>query len=660
MITGTIKKIYFQREEFVVAQLDNKVKICGNLPGAKTGLKVTLYGKMEKHDRYGEQYYFTGYKKHDDNDYPYLSSGLIKHLGPATVAQLMKAFENPVEIMLRHPNKLTMLKGISEQKAREISQSVRETLKYRKIANDLAPLKLTPLTITKVHDHIKNHEEILKNPYLLTQIDLIGFTKADKAAQNMGIPYDSEFRIQAACYYELNQSVKEGHVYLTEQELAIRVHKLLNQKIHPDLIEKAIQNLDVAREEERLYLPNLCKAENDVVQFFTQKWSCPVAEQEKIENFINNYELTLSDAQKDAVRLSLSTNVLIITGGPGTGKTETIKAITSAHKELLNNPKITLAAPTGRASRKMEEVTGLKAQTIHRLITNKSINTDVLIVDEMSMVDIELFAELLSRIKNTRLIFVGDADQLPSVGPGQVLRDLVDLLPTIKLTHIFRQAQESNIIVNAHKINHGDIDFTLGKDFYFINKESPEEILKVILKYAQKFYEKKGNLNGLQVISLMRKGSLGIDNLNSLLQDIANPGKSILRVGDRVIQTVNNYKKGVFNGDVGIVKNLSPLIVEFSGREVEYGQFETDQISLAYAITAHKSQGSEYPIVIIPLHTQQYIMLNRQVVYTAITRAKKLVMIVGNYRSLAIAAGNISANERNSYLNYKLKRVVKP
>lgn len=655
-LKGTISKIYFQREEFVVAQVDNKTKICGKLPGARVGLKVTLYGKMEEHYRYGEQFYFTGYKKHNNNDYYYLTSGLIRHVGESTAKLLIKNFDDPVDIMLNHPEKLTMIKGISKQRAKEISESVKETIKYREVANDLAPLKLTPLLITKVYHNIKNHEQVLKNPYILTKIDLVGFRKADIAAQNLGIPHDSMLRIKAACYYELNQSTKEGHVYLTEEELAIRVYHLLNKKIEPEKIEKGIKDLHVAKEEDRLYLHHLKEAEDRVVEFFKKERDFPKVD---VSDFIKAYEIQLSDMQKEAVKLALSTSVLIITGGPGTGKTETIKAITRAFKRYFNNPKILLAAPTGRASRRMEEVTGLKAQTIHRLIGTGEVDADVLIIDEMSMVDIELFADLLDLIGNTRLIFVGDKDQLPSVGPGNVLSDILDVFPTVRLTQVFRQAQESNIIVNAHKINQGNIDLRLGKDFFFINKETPEDILKFILDYAKQFYKKKGNLHGLQVLSLMRKGTLGIDNLNTLLQDIAVPGDTNFRVGDKVIQTVNNYSKNVFNGDIGIIISLDPLTVNFSGQKVIYSKFELDQITLAYAITAHKSQGSEFPVVIVPLHTQQYIMLNRQVVYTAITRAKKLAVVVGNYRSLGIAAGNIKAGKRNTTLKNKLLSINK-
>lgn len=665
-VTGTIKKIYFQREEFVVAQLDNKTKICGKLPGAEVGLKVTLYGRMENHDRYGEQLYFTGYKKHDKNDYNYLASGLVKNIRDSTAKQLIKFFDDPVDVILNHPEKLTMIKGISEQKAQEISKSVKDTIKYREIANDLAPIKPTPLLIVKIYNNFKNHEQVLKNPYILTKIDLIGFRKADKAAQNLGIPHDSIFRVKAACYYELNQSTKEGHVYLTEEELAIRVYELLNKKISPDQIEKAIADLDISREGDRLYLHNLLEAENNAANFFTNRDLYIENRYEKqIKDFINNYEITLSDKQKEAVKLSLSKSVLIITGGPGTGKTETIKAITKIHKELFHNPKIILAAPTGRASRRMEEVTGLKAQTIHRLIQStrntkrNKLNADVLIIDEMSMVDIELFSELLSLIGDTKLIFVGDADQLPSVGPGQVLKDLLDVLPTVRLSQVFRQAEESDIIVNAHKINRGDLDLKLGKDFYFINKETPDEILREILNYSKKFHKEKGSLHGLQLISLMRKGTLGIDNLNSLIQDIAVPGKSYFRIGDRVIQTVNNYIKNVFNGDMGIVKKLDPLTVDYGDREVTYTQFETDQVTLAYAITAHKSQGSEFPVVLMPLHEQHYIMLNRQVVYTAITRAKKLAIVVGSQRSLSMAARNILSTTRNTALKNKLEKSIK-
>ena len=655
MLTGTLDRIIYQKNDFIVGLL-GKRKVCGRLPGAKVGLQLTLYGKTENHERYGEQYIFNGYKIHQDNPYHYLASGLIKHIGPATAKELVEKFPDPISIALKKPESLTSIRGISIKKAQEISQSIKETLKYKQIATDLAPCKFTPGTLIKIYNQIENHEQILINPYVLVQVDLIGFKKADAVAFKLGITAESDLRIKAAAYYEMNQATKEGHVFVPERDLAVRIYGLLNKKISPHLIEKNIAELNLPREGDNLYLPNLQRAENRVANYFL---SLNKQEELDVSEYIQNYDISLSELQRKAVALAFSKNVLIIAGGPGTGKTETIRAITSIFKKIYPEKKIILAAPTGRASRRMSEVTGLKAQTIHSLILpQKKINADLIIIDETSMVDIELLDKLLSLINNARIIFVGDHNQLPSVGPGQVLHDLSKCLPTIHLKQIFRQAEDSNIIVNAHRINSGNIDLRSGKDFYFINKESPEEIHDVILGYVREYYKQHQSLEGLQLLSFMKKGTLGTEKLNQDLQNIAVPNETLSKLGfkkgDRVIQLVNNYPKGVFNGDIGIVQSLEPFIVSYKTHDVKYSDFELDQLSLGYCITVHKAQGSEFQTVIIPVHTQQYIMLSRQILYTAVTRASKQVIMVGNYRALSYAVKNTSFSERNSALRNKI------
>jgi exodeoxyribonuclease V alpha subunit len=655
-ISGNLNRILYRSKDFIVG-IVGETKVCGKLPDARPGLKVTLYGKMEDHSKYGQQFSFGSYKIQENDDYYYLSSGLVRQVGESLAQSLVKTFTDPIKTALKDPQKLASVKGITEQKASEISRSIRETIKYKQVAIDLAPCGFTPQTLVKVYHQLNDYKEVLRNPYILTEVDLIGFIKADIVAQRLGIDPQSDQRVRAASAYELHQSSKEGHIYLTERDLAIRTYNLLNKKISPDQIEKNIKALEYPREEDRIYLPHLLKAENGVAELLPS-----LKTQEKIDtqDLIRTYEIPLSKEQQRAVALALSTSALIITGGPGTGKTETVKAITAIHKQILPDHKIVLIAPTGRASRRMAEVTGLKAQTIHSLIVaRKKIDAKLVIVDEMSMTDLETFYKLLSLITDSRLILVGDADQLPSVGPGQVLKDLVDLLPTVRLQKVFRQAAESEIIVNAHKINSGNIDLQKGKDFFFINKETPEEILDTILRYVRKYLRSKGDLHGLQILSMMKKGTLGTDNLNSLIQDMAVPGRGYFRAGDKVIQTVNNYDKLVFNGDIGTITRLNPFVVSYETHEVEYKPFETDQLSLAYAVTAHKAQGSEFPVVVMPLHTQQYIMLNRQILYTAATRATRQIVVVGNYRSLALAVGNTSSVQRNSCLRKKLKNRLK-
>lgn len=642
-MTGTISKILFQKNDYIIAII-NGTKVCGSLPEARVGLKVTLYGRFIEHPHYGREFSFTTYKI--DTPYIYLASGLVRHVGPALAKKITEKFPDPIKVILNDPEQLTSIKGITFKKAQEISLSVKETLKYRETVEDLAPCALTPGTLIKIHEEIKDSKKVLENPYILTQVDLIGFHKADQIAQKLGIGPESKERITAACLYELNQAAAEGHVYLTQRELGIRVYALLNQKIPPERIEQAIKDLPVTHEDDRLYPPVLSAAENFLASFFAQKLKEP-ADNINIDSQLKNYPLRLSPEQEQAVRLAFSTRVLIITGGPGTGKTQTIKAITSIYQTIHPKKKIALAAPTGRASRRMEEVTGIKAQTIHMLL-GKKIKIDLLIIDESSMLDIELAARLFKAFDKAQIIFVGDSDQLPSVAPGQLLKDLTDLVPTVHLKQVFRQAEESRIVVNAHRINQGSIDLKEGPDFVFINKEDPQEIADYIADYVKRNPQ-------VQVLSFMKKGTLGTDNLNILLQNIIVPGKTPWRRGDRVIQQVNNYAKGVFNGEIGTVIDTEPLTVDFDRRKIAYRHYELDQLSLAYAITVHKAQGSEFDEVLMPLHTQHYIMLSRKILYTGITRARKKVVLIGSYRALTLAVGNVAPDSRNSFLREKLR-----
>ncbi len=650
MLAGIINKIIYQSKNFIVAKI-GKTKVCGLLPGAFEGMQVSLTGEMITHPKHGRQFNFTNYKIL--SDFPYLSSGFVRHVGPAIAEQLVKLFPNPVGTILKQPDKLSAVKGLSPQKIKEVQKSVKETIMYRQVCIDLEPCNLTHYTLARIYSHFKEgYTKILKNPYVLTEVDLIGFKKADNIAQLLGVGIESPQRVQAAMIYVLTQLSHEGHTFTTERELAIETYKLLGERIHPSIIEENITILPLPRENDRIYLPHLLKAENNAAKHLVTLMRYP-AETNDISRYLEDYPINLSESQRKAVQMAFSNTVMVITGGPGTGKTETIKAVTSIYKRLFPTKKISLAAPTGRASQKMSEVTGLKAQTIHRLIGFK-VDADLVIIDETSMVDIELLSKLLERIKpGTKIIFVGDPDQLPSVGPGRVLSELIEILPVIKLSQVFRQAQESNIIKNAYMINNGKIDLKTGKDFYFIHCETSEKILDTIKKYIT-----KDNVDFLQVLSLMKKGTLGTDNLNTIMQNIATPGKGRYKIRDRVIQLVNNYSKNVFNGDIGIVVSTEPLIVRFKDQEIKYSFYESDQLSLAYAITVHKSQGSEFPIVVIPLSTQHYIMLNRQLLYTAVTRASKKVILLSDYKSLSLAVGNVKFQERNSAFAEKLKKML--
>lgn len=651
MITGTIKKIFYSNNDFIVA-LVGEEKVSGNLPNAVEGIEVTLWGDYKEHPKYGRQFFFTRYKIFRDDPYPYLTSGLVKGLGESLANKIMETFPDPIMVSLKKPGNLSMVNGISKKKALEISRSVRETIKYSQIATDLQPCKLPPQSLIKAYHQIGDSEKILENPYTLTEIEGIGFIKADKVAQELGISAESPRRIQAALKHELSQAAaKEGHVFIPEDELAVRTFKRLDEKIPPKQIEQNIKLIECSREGSDLYTPNLLKSENEVADFF-KNYIPPNSID--VSGMIDSYEKNLSPSQKKAVEAVYREGMIVITGGPGTGKTETVRAITTIHKQLFPDEEITLAAPTGRASQRMTETTGIEAKTIHRIIKHKTkIAYRLIIIDEASMVDLELLAKFLKQIApGTRLVLVGDPDQLPSVGAGQILSDVSDTLPTVRLTQIFRQAEASDIIINAHRINHGDLNLKINeRDFFFIEREKPEDIFEVILDYTQKHIQKRGSLQGLQVLSPMKKGILGTDELNSALKDHSE--KWFLE-GDRVIQTTNNYSKGVFNGEIGTVVSSDPLQIKFDDQEVDYKTYEAEQLSLAYAVTIHKAQGSEFPVVVIPLHTQHFIMLNRKILYTAITRARKIVLLVGNYKALGLAVGNYKIAERNSNLKRKI------
>lgn len=666
-----------------------EIKICGKLP--EEGVFISCTGSWVDHEKYGKQFFSKNCNNKDQTTYNYLSSGIVKHVGEGLARKLCDTFDEPLKTALENPLKLASIKGVSIEKAREISLSIKETLKYREVVTALIPLKLGPKTLIRVTKHfVDDYQEVLNNPYVLMKADLIGWEKADKAARHLGV--SKELRIEAALTHQMMLSSKEGHVYLPGCELAHRTYAMLNQEVSPEEIENAIKKLPFPRESvteegpggkkeniENIYLPHLLEAETRVADLLSRyiehanKKSFDSGQEDWLKKILQSYSVTLTEKQIEAVNMVMKQGIAVISGGPGTGKTETIKAIVHAHQAIYPEKDIHLVAPTGRASKRMAEISGKEAVTVHRFISEKKAqkNNGLIIMDEASMTDLDLFHRFLSIAYGSRIVLVGDSCQLPSVSPGQVFRDLTEILPTTWLDTVFRQAAESDITVNAHRLNDGEIRFNLDKDFFFYNCEESERVYSETRNCLCRYINRKGTLDGLQIISFMRKGSLGVDELNAMAQSLIHNGTSETDYkdnylkrsshkffkGDRVIHLVNDYNRGVFNGDMGIVISQEPLAVSYDGHEVVYAPEEHNQIMLSYAITAHKSQGSEYPVVVVPLHTQQYVMLSRQVLYTAITRARKRLILIGSYKALARAAKNDSPALRNSRLSEKVQSI---
>ena len=623
-----------------------------------------------------------------------------------------------LEVIQNSPEKLQEVEGIGSKKVKQIVKSYEEDRELRNIIIQLSPFGITPNYCLKIYKKYKSSaiEVINKNPYQLAEdIRGIGFKVADSIASKIGIDKNSKDRICQGILYTLNKSLSNGHTYLPEHVLIQDSEKLLelNGEILKECVMMLVYNqkihIEKVNNENLIYLMPYYLAENGVCSQIV-KLSQYEFEDLKIDidNEINVLEedkkIKLAEKQILAVKESVNSGVLIITGGPGTGKTTTINAIIDIFEN--NGKSVTLAAPTGRAAKRMSETSNKEAKTIHRLLEmgfstdddltffkdeEDPINSDVIIVDEVSMVDIILMYNLLRAIKlGTRVILVGDSDQLPSVGAGNVLKDMINsnIINVVKLNEIFRQAQESMIIVNAHKINNGEPLYlnTKGKDFFFIRKSTNEEILNEIIGLVNerlpKFY-KVDKLKDIQVLSSMRKGELGVTNLNIELQKYLNKkekfkveesfSKRLFRVGDKVMQVKNNYTKkwetedqkesgeGIYNGDIGYVyhidKDKKTIYILFDQTKiVSYLYDELDEIDHSFCTTIHKSQGSEFPVVVLPIAWAPPMLLSRNLLYTAVTRAKKLVVLVGDVKYLEYMIKNNRVNQRYSNLGYKLNK----
>jgi len=733
-IKGYVEHIVYRNEEngYTVFNLNNNdgdLTCVGKFHFIEEGALLELEGEYIVHKMYGTQLQVSSSKVCTPEDLVsierYLGSGAIKGVGTALAGRIVKKFkEDTFRIIEEEPERLAEVKGISERMAREISIQVEEKRDMRQAMIFLQKYGIATTLAAKIYQHYGQnvYRVIEENPYQIADhVSGVGFKTADEIAAKVGIHTDSDYRIRSGIFYTLLQSVNEGHVYLKQEVLLYKAGELLGvqiQHIEKYLMDLAIEKKIVIKEAEdgrRIYSSHYYYMELNVAKMLhdlnVHYEIADVVLEHRINSIEKNTGLLLDEMQKVAVMEAARNGITVLTGGPGTGKTTTIN--TMIHFFESEGLDIFLAAPTGRAAKRMTETTGYEAQTIHRLLevngnpeeegsngfqrnAQNPLEADVIIIDEMSMVDLPLMYSLLNAIiPGTRVVLVGDENQLPSVGPGSVLKDIIrsECIPIVRLTKIFRQAGESDIVVNAHKINRGENVVLDNKsmDFFFLKRQDPNVIISVMITLIQK--KLPGFVNAkpydIQVLTPMRKGVLGVERLNQILQQYLNPkssdkkekeaGERVFREGDKVMQIKNNYQLeweistrygmtidkgvGVFNGDVGIVDNINTyeetLTVEYDEhRKVKYPFALLDELELAYAITIHKAQGSEYPAVVIPLLQGPRQLYHRNLLYTAVTRAKKCVTLVGSDMVFQDMIRNTNEQERNTSLSERISELA--
>lgn len=731
-ITGFVEHIVYRNEEngYTVLNLasneEDEVTCVGVFQMISEGESLELTGEYTVHPSYGPQFKVQQYSIKEPEDIAsierYLGSGAIKGVGAALAARIVRKFkEDTFRIIEEEPERLAEIKGISERKAQEIAQQTEEKRELRQAMIFLQNYGISLSLAVKIYQtyQLDMYRIIQENPYRMAEdVTGVGFKIADEIAHRVGIHLDSDFRIRSGIMYVLQQASLEGHTYLPEELLTRRACELLG--VDASGVEKHYMDMAIDRKlilkqseaEVQIYASTFYYMELNVAVMLRElnvKYDfSETAVEQRIRKIEQLSELELDEMQRTAVKEAVRSGLLVITGGPGTGKTTTINTIIQYFES--EGMDIALAAPTGRAAKRMSETTGYEAKTIHRLLElsggmdehagferneQNPLETDVIIIDEMSMVDITLMHNLLKAVvAGTRLILVGDVNQLPSVGPGSVLKDIIDshACNVVRLNRIFRQASESDIIVNAHKINRGEpvsLD-NKSRDFFFLKRYDANVIISICIQLIRQKLPKYVNASpfDIQVLTPMRKGLLGVERLNTILQQYLNPpdgkkaerehGQTIFRVGDKVMQIKNNYQAeweirsrynipiekglGVFNGDMGIVREINSfsetLTVEYEERRmVEYPFKELDQLDLAYAITIHKSQGSEYPAVIIPLLTGPRMLMNRNLLYTAVTRARKCVTLVGDEKAFYNMEANVNEQKRYSGLRDRLEEL---
>lgn len=713
-LIGTVDQVIFYSPDsgytvcrFVLEE-GPKITIVGLFPPVSPGEMLRILGKWEMNPRYGKQFRV-------DNFYPilpssakgiekYLSSGLIKGIGPVMARRIVKKFgSRTIDILSENPHKLEEIPGIGSQKVRDIKKSWAKHEEVRDLIMFLQEHHISTHLAAKIYQHYgKKSFQILKeNPYQAA-MDVwgIGFKTADQMALKLGMSPTSLQRVKAFIRYLLEKDIDQGHVFSYFQEVAAECSKEL--QVSREKIEEALSDLEkenLVKVEKRasrraLYLPFFYKAEEEVVEGIQRLSSFPPLSpsldiQKALAQSEEELSICFSQTQKRAIKEAFQKKILVITGGPGTGKTTIIKTVVDIFHQ--HGQRVLLAAPTGRAAKRLSEATQKEGKTLHRILEfnpkggtfrrneKRPLQGEALIVDEFSMVDLPLMYHLLKAVPPwMRLILVGDKDQLPSVGPGNLLRDIIESgkVCVIKLDKIFRQERGSLIVYNAHRINQGKSLIYPQKgdedsDFYFIHQENEQRAFETIMKLCLVHIPRKLRLDPLspliQVISPMYRGIVGVDHLNTELQNRLNPdhrglmlGNRLMRRGDKVMQIRNNYEKEVFNGDIGRVLETDSqsfrMSVDYEGRVVVYEKEELNELTLAYAISVHKSQGSEYQAVVLPLLTQHYIMLQRNLFYTALSRARRLSVIIGSFKALHIAIKNDRPVQRNCFLKEKLSQ----
>lgn len=736
-IEGYVDHIIYRNQEngYTVASLivDGEELTCvGTFQALSEGETICGKGRYTEHPSYGQQFSIYSYETVVPQDAfaieRYLGSGAIKGIGAALAARIVRKFgDDTLRIIEEEPERLAEVKGISERKAREIAEQVEEKADMRKAMMFLQKYGISQTLGVKIYQQYKQdmYRILKENPYKMAEdINGIGFKMADEIASRIGIHTDSDYRIRSGLLYILLLATGEGHVYLPKKLLLERAQQLLG--VQADYMEKHLTDLSIDRKivikeietdhtekQQVVYASQYYQIELHTAQMLHELNVEDTAEeevlQEKIKQIQRAEKIDLDEKQQEAIKEAVRNGLMVITGGPGTGKTTTINAIIRYFE--MEGLDIYLAAPTGRAAKRMTEATGYEAKTIHRLLeltgipeessarvhfernAQNPLEADVIIIDEMSMVDIFLMHALLSAVvTGTRLILVGDVNQLPSVGPGSVLKDIIRSgeFPVVELTKIFRQASQSDIVVNAHKINQG-IPVVLDNksmDFFFLKRYDANVIISVVITLIQKKLPKFVDAQpyDIQVLTPMRKGLLGVERLNGILQQYLNPpekekkekehGNGLFREGDKVMQIKNNYQiewevrglygipvekgVGVFNGDTGILREINTfaetVTVEFDERRfVEYSFKQLDELELAYAITIHKAQGSEYPAVIIPLLGGPKMLMNRNLLYTAVTRARRCVTLVGDEKTFEEMENNRMEQSRYTTLDLRIK-----